>query len=65
MADRFTEAEEQARLTDVADVEASNGNVFADLGLPNPEERLPKAKLSILISRAIAARGLTEAQAAT
>jgi hypothetical protein len=26
-------------------VEESSGNVFADMGLPNPEERLAKAKL--------------------
>ena len=25
-------------------IEASSGNVFADLGLSNPEERLAKAK---------------------
>lgn len=42
----------------------SSGNVFADLGLPDPEERLAKAMLSIVIERAIEARGLTQAQAA-
>jgi predicted XRE-type DNA-binding protein len=45
-------------------VEESSGNVFADLGLPNPEERLAKAMLSHLISSAIDEQGLTQAQAA-
>ncbi len=44
--------------------EESSGNVFADLGLPNPEERLMKATLSIEIERAIKKRGLTQEQAA-
>src|SRR5260370_31349471 len=41
-----------------------SGNVFADLGLPNPEERLLKSELSIVIARMIEGRGLTQAQAA-
>jgi predicted XRE-type DNA-binding protein len=45
-------------------VEKSSGNVFADLGLPNPEERLAKADLAIAIAREIQARGLTQADAA-
>lgn len=45
-------------------VEQSSGNVFADLGLPNPEERLAKADLAIAIAREIEARGLTQAKAA-
>lgn len=43
----------------------SSGNVFADLGLPNPEERLAKAELARQIRKLIAARGLTQAEAAT
>ena len=42
----------------------SSGNVFADMGLPNPEELLAKADLAIQISRIIEERGLTQAQAA-
>ena len=42
----------------------SSGNVFADLGLPAPEERLAKAKLAAEIARVIAARGLTQRAAA-
>ena len=46
------------------EVMQSSGNVFADLDLPNPEERLAKAMLSRHISQAIRARRLTESQAA-
>ena len=45
-------------------VEESSGNVFADIGLPNPEERLAKAALAIRIASAIRARRLTQSQAA-
>ena len=48
------------------DVEAtlSSGNVFADLGLPNPEERLLKAQLLVQIKRFVAQKGWTQSQAA-
>lgn len=45
-------------------VEESSGNVFADLGLPDPDERLAKADLAIAIGREIDSRGLTQAEAA-
>lgn len=45
-------------------VTRSSGNVFADLGLPNPEERLVKATLAIEISRTIKTRKLTQHAAA-
>jgi predicted XRE-type DNA-binding protein len=45
-------------------VEEGSGNVFADIGLPNPEERLAKADLAIRIGEAIHARRLTQAHAA-
>ncbi len=38
--------------------------MFADIGLPNPEERLAKADLAIRITEAIRARGLTQTQVA-
>lgn len=41
-----------------------SGNVFADMGLPNPEERLAKAQLASTIHEIIQARGLTQQQAA-
>jgi predicted XRE-type DNA-binding protein len=45
-------------------VEESSGNVFADLGLMDPEERMARADLAIAISREIEARGLTQGAAA-
>jgi predicted XRE-type DNA-binding protein len=42
----------------------SSGNVFADLGVPAPEDALAKAELARRISHLIEARGLTQAQAA-
>ena len=44
--------------------EKSSGNVFADLGLPNAEDRLAKAELARKISEIIAKRRLTQAEAA-
>ena len=38
----------------------SSGNVFADLGLPNPEERLLKSRLASMIYDVIEARGWTQ-----
>lgn len=46
------------------EVEESSGNVFADVGLPDAEERLAKAGLAVRISEAIRARRLTQTQAA-
>jgi predicted XRE-type DNA-binding protein len=40
------------------------GNVFAQLGLPNPEERLFKAKLMGVVNQAIQRENLTQYQAA-
>jgi predicted XRE-type DNA-binding protein len=42
----------------------SSGNVFADLGLPNPEEMLAKAELAIKIAEILRQRRLTQVQAA-
>lgn len=52
------------RLEDIR-VTESSGNIFADLGLPNPEEALAKAELAIAINRTMQDRDLTERQAAT
>lgn len=45
-------------------VQISTGNVFADLGLPNPEERLVKTELAHKISKIITSRQLTQVEAA-
>jgi predicted XRE-type DNA-binding protein len=42
----------------------SSGNVFADLGVPNPEEALAKAELAQKIIELIRERGLTQSEAA-
>ena len=39
-------------------------NVFADMGLPNPEEELTKARLVLLLGEVITDKGLTREQAA-
>src|SRR5260370_25041600 len=44
-------------------VEKSSGNVFADLGLPHPEQELLKAQLTLQIYRLIKQRGLKQAEA--
>lgn len=44
--------------------EKSSGNVFADLGLPDSEQELLKAKLTVQIYRLIRERGLTQSKAA-
>jgi predicted XRE-type DNA-binding protein len=41
----------------------SGGNVFADLGMPHPEEELVEACLTLQIYRSIKSRHLTPAQA--
>ena len=46
------------------EVEESSGNVFADLGLPDAEELLAKARMVYRICAVIAERKLTQAQAA-
>ena len=43
----------------------SDGNVFADLGLPNAEERLVKSKLATALQRSMVDLGLTQSAAAT
>jgi predicted XRE-type DNA-binding protein len=43
--------------------ERSSGNVFADLGLPQPQQELLKAKLTLQIYRLIRRRGITQTAA--
>jgi len=46
------------------DVIEGSGNVFADLGLPNADQELMKARLTLQIARIIKNRGLTQTEAA-
>jgi predicted XRE-type DNA-binding protein len=45
-------------------VTQGSGNVFADLGLPNAEQELVKAQLTLQSYRIIKQRGLTQSQTA-
>ncbi|WP_019503220.1 helix-turn-helix domain-containing protein [Pleurocapsa sp. PCC 7319] len=51
-------------MSDDIRVQPSSGNVFADLNLANPEERLIKAELARRISGIISQKGLTQIEAA-
>ena len=46
------------------DYTPSSGNVFKDLGLPAPDERLAKAKLAYRINSLISNQGMTQKKAA-
>jgi predicted XRE-type DNA-binding protein len=48
----------------MTEYEKGSGNVFADIGLPNAEEHLVKAKLVQKIDRLMRERRLTQVQAA-
>lgn len=45
-------------------VEEGSGNVFADIGVPNPEEAMAKAEIARLVNRILGERGLNQVQAA-
>lgn len=45
-------------------VTKGSGNVFADLGLPEPGERQTKARLAMALNALIAERGLKQREAA-
>jgi predicted XRE-type DNA-binding protein len=46
------------------DYELSSGNVFKDVGLPNPEQELLRAQLAYLVYKAIRDKRLTQEKAA-
>ena len=46
-------------------IEITNGNVFADLGFEDSDERLLKAKLASKIAQLIEEKGWTQAQILT
>lgn len=51
------------RLEDIEYVEGSD-NIFADLGIPEPEEAMAKAKVAMKIYETIKAKKLTQSKAA-
>lgn len=61
---REAETDHDQREKRTMTVTVSGGNVFADLGFPNPDEEMAKARLALAITKAIRAKGLTQEQAA-
>jgi predicted XRE-type DNA-binding protein len=59
------EEQKKVKTTTKVSIEASSGNVFADLDLKNPEEMLAKAELVQRICDIIAERKLTQTKAAS
>jgi predicted XRE-type DNA-binding protein len=49
-------------MSDEIKIQSSSGNVFADLGLANPDDLLIKAELVRQISNMIEAKGLTQTE---
>lgn len=52
------------RIVEGIEVEASSGNVFADLGLADADKLQIKSGLTVEIAKAIRERGLTQTEAA-
>ena len=57
------EVTEYKAVGDRPQFEVGSGNVFADLGIPEPEEALAKARLADLIDEIIQGRRLTQVEA--
>jgi predicted XRE-type DNA-binding protein len=53
----------QRKITRKTRITESSGNVFADLGLPNADQELMKARLTLQIYRIIKDRHLTQTEA--
>jgi predicted XRE-type DNA-binding protein len=51
-------------VVDGVEIEIGSENVFADLGFPNPDERLLKAQLIRIVNAEIQGRGLSQERAA-
>ncbi|MGD0269243.1 MAG: helix-turn-helix transcriptional regulator [Candidatus Sulfotelmatobacter sp.] len=56
---KTTKRDDTRRLT----VKGRSGNIFADIGLPHPEQELLKSRLTLQIYRLIKARSLKQAEA--
>ena len=57
--------EKRTRKSRAADIVRGSGNVFADLGYPDAEERQTKLRLALALNTIVAERQLTQTQAAT
>jgi len=62
--ERRDEMTGQIHASDDEVIHPSSGNVFADPGLPEPEEDLVKATLAMRITRIVAERGWSQNEAA-
>ena len=51
-------------MSEDAEVHGSTGNIFEDMGMTNPGERLAKAELARVIRKILKERGLTQNEAA-
>jgi predicted XRE-type DNA-binding protein len=60
----MTKANKPRTTKPAPEITYGSGNVFAGLGLRNPERELMKARLTLQICRMIQERGLTQAEAA-
>jgi len=54
----------KTRVVEGIEVHEGSGNVYADLGFPDAEEMLVKAKLVMKISEIVRRKGLTQVEAA-
>lgn len=54
----------KAQVQTAETVELGSGNVFADLGLPDPDERQLRVQLAMRLNDLLKAEGLTQATAA-
>jgi predicted XRE-type DNA-binding protein len=54
----------RARRSGAPDIVRGSGNVFADLGYPDAEERQTKLRLAVALNTIMAERQLTQTQAA-
>jgi predicted XRE-type DNA-binding protein len=60
----ISKVKRRREMSDEIKVQSSSGNVFADLGLANPDDLLIKAELVRQISNMIEAKGLTQTESA-
>lgn len=64
MKDGVRAKKPKARARKIPKVRPSSGNIFADLGIPRPEETLLRAKLAARICAILERRRLSQANAA-
>jgi predicted XRE-type DNA-binding protein len=60
----MTKRNTDADADEAMEITRGSGNVFADLGLPNPEDRLAKAELSRVIAHVIKDKKWSQKRAA-